>query len=82
MDPMQVLKMPLKTFWSANRQIDRLQAERDQRTLQLLLAAQSGDGAKDTFEALRAELETPMLIIKGFDEERYLEMQRKYNKAK
>jgi hypothetical protein len=80
MSPMQVLKMPLKTFWSANKQIDRLQAEQDQRTLQLLLAAQSGDGAKDTFEALRAEVDTPMLVIKGFDEARFLEMQQKFNK--
>lgn len=78
----QVMQMPLVMFWSANKAIDRLHAERAQSDLQVAIAGQSGEGAKELFENLRLQVGTPALVIKGFDESKFLELKGKINPEK
>jgi hypothetical protein len=73
------MQMPLVMFWSANKQIDRLQAEQAQMNLQVGIAGQSGEGAKELFAALKLQVGSPAVVIKGFDEAKFLELQRKLN---
>ena len=74
-----VLALPLVTFWSFNRQIDRLKAETEQRQLRVLIAGSSEtpEAAKKLSEILSSEIGTTVLIEKGFDEAKFAELQRK-----
>jgi len=72
------MSMPLAAFWSFNKQVDRLRAEEDQRTLQLLAAAQSPEGVAKTFEALRIELDGPVVIETFFDAEKFKELKSRF----
>lgn len=78
----QVLKLPLRTFWAFNRQVDRLRAERDARALRIASAAQSPEGSKELAEALRAELATPVVVEKTFDEAKWDELATKFAKQR
>lgn len=71
--------MPLAMFWSANKQIDRLKAESDRRQLKLVLAGAAPEGARDLDAALMEEMGSPSVVVRGFDEAKFLEMQKKLN---
>ena len=73
-----VLKLPLRTFWSFNRQVDRLRAEADQRQLRLLAAAENPEAAKQLVQDLRMELDSPVVIERQFDEVKFLELQARF----
>lgn len=73
----EVLKLPLRTFWSFNRQVDRLRAEEDQRSLRVASSAQSAEGAKALTEQLKEELASPVVIERSFDEEGWQRLKQK-----
>lgn len=73
-----VLKLPLRTFWSLNRQIDRLRAEDDQRSLRIANASQSAEAAKELAEMLRLELDAPVVIEKKFDAAKFDELAARF----
>ena len=53
------LAMPLKTFWLMNRNIDRIQAKKDMRSLSVSIASQAMAGDSKQFrEALVIEAGT------------------------
>lgn len=74
----QVMGLPLKAFWSANKQISRLQAERDQRRLQIAMSAQDAKAAQSLHESLRLELDSPAIVVKTFDADKFEELKAKY----
>lgn len=78
MDYPAVLKLPLKTFWSLNKQVNRLRAEADQRLLRLFASAQSPEAYKETQQSLSNEVESPTVVQKGFDEDQFLRLQSKF----
>jgi hypothetical protein len=47
--------MPAKRFWFYNNQVERMMAEQDLRTLELLALSHSGEGIQKAFERLVAE---------------------------
>jgi len=71
-----VLQMPLRTFWSYNRQVSRLRAEADQRQLQVLSCAESPEGSKLLAQRLQDEMAHPVLVSKVFDTAKFAELQR------
>lgn len=79
-----VLHLPLVTFWSFNRQIDRLRAEEEQRQLRLILAgaSESPEAVKELVDTLQREIGTTVLIEKGFDEEKFAELQAQFSAAR
>jgi hypothetical protein len=77
MDYRGTLQLPLKTFWSLNRSIDRLRAEEEQRQLRLANASQSADGAKTLTEDLSREIGTPLVIEKRFDADAFSSLREK-----
>lgn len=83
MDYRTVMAMPLRTFWSLNRQINRIRAEKDQRLLRLLVNANSPtpEGLKALNESLRQEIEMPVLVEKQFDAAKFDELAKKFNKG-
>lgn len=74
----EVRKLPLRTFWSYNRQIDRLRAEEDQRQLRVAVATQNGEAATALIEALRLELDAPVVVEKKFDAAKFAELQARF----
>ncbi|WP_139216570.1 hypothetical protein [Sphingomonas sp. NFR04] len=78
------MKLPLRTFWSYNRQIDRIRAERDQRTFRLLItaAAQSKEPVTALVESLRLELDSPVVVEKKFDEAKFDELRDRFASGK
>lgn len=76
-----VLSLPIKTFWSLNRQVNRLRAEADIRSLRITSAAASGEAATKLHDELQREIETPVLVEKKFDEAKFLELQQKFAKG-
>ena len=81
MDYEEVRKLPLRTFWSFNRQIDRLRAERDQRHMRILAAVQTPEAAANLIESLRLELDAPVVVEKRFDAEKFRELQERFAKG-
>jgi hypothetical protein len=59
----QVMDMPLRAFWSFNGQVARLRAETDLRSLQIAVAAQSGEALNDLNEQLRIENASPTVVV-------------------
>lgn len=59
----EVLDMPLRAFWSLNRNISRIRAEEDMRTIQVMGALQSGEIYQTTMAQLQEEHDRPMVII-------------------
>lgn len=76
-----VLALPLVTFWSFNRQIDRLRAEQEQRQLRLLIAgsSESPEVAKKLSDTLANEIGKPTIVEKPFDDEKFKELARKFS---
>jgi hypothetical protein len=52
----EVMALPIRAFWTLNRNINRLLAEEDLRALMLHAARQSPEGAREHENKLRAEL--------------------------
>jgi hypothetical protein len=73
-----VLRLPLKTFWSLNRQVDRLRAEGEQRQLRVIGAAQDPKTAKQLGEALDTEIGTPVVVEKAFDSKQFEELSKRF----
>jgi len=76
----QVLDLPLVLFWTLNRQIDRLRAERDLRQLWIVGSAQSGDASKGLAEQLQSELGRPLILQKRFDPNKFKELASRFKK--
>jgi hypothetical protein len=81
-DYWQVLKLPLTTFWSLNRQVNRLRAEGELRFLKVQAVAQSSEGYTQLAQELTGELGRPAIVEKGFDEEKFLELQEKLSASR
>lgn len=77
----EVRKLPLRTFWSFNRQIDRLRAEKDQRQMRIAAAVQNPEAAANLIESLRLELDSPVVVEKRFDEAKFKELADKFAKG-
>jgi hypothetical protein len=52
----EVMALPIRAFWTLNRNINRLLAEEDLRAMMMHMARQSPEGARDHEIKLRAEL--------------------------
>lgn len=78
----ETLKLPLKVFWTLNRQVNRLRAECDQRHMRVIGGSQNEEGAQILSEALRLEIDSPVVVTKEFDEDKFLELQRQFMGAK
>lgn len=79
----EVLRLPLATFWSFNRQVDRLRAESEQRQIMAYLAG-SPDAAEmrtKALEALKREIGVTVLFERGFDDAKFEELQKKFSKG-
>lgn len=72
-----VLKWPLRTFWSMNRQISRLRAEDDQRVLRVHSAVEDPNAVKSLNEDLNAQIQTPVVIEKKFDADGFASLQKR-----
>ena len=58
-----VMEMPLRSFWSFNRNISRIQAENDMRAITVAGAVQSGETYTSTNDRLAKEHGTPLRTI-------------------
>lgn len=76
-----VLEMPLVTFWSYNRQINRLRAEQDQRLMRVMTAVNSPEGYEALAKTLEEEIGRATVVEKGFDEEQFKRLAQKFNKG-
>lgn len=76
--------MPLATFWSFNRQVDRLRAESEQRLIMAFLAGspEAGEARARALEALKREIGTTVLIEKGFDDAKFNELRKKFSEER
>lgn len=57
--------MRISTFWMMHRNIDRLQAEDDLRTINLLGSAHTGDGITKVIDQLQKQLGTVVKVDEG-----------------
>jgi hypothetical protein len=73
-----VLKLPLKTFWAFNRQLDRLRAEEEQRLLQVMACAQSAESVTRMQKQLQDQIGEPVEHEKVFDASRFEELKKKF----
>ena len=76
-----VLRLPLTTFWSLNRQLGRLRAEEDHRHLRIIGAGQDAKSAKQLGEALDAEIGNPVVVEKAFNAKKFEELAKKFKPA-
>lgn len=68
MSPLELLGVPLTMFWMLSRNIDRLRAEEDVRSLQVARAAQAdGEGVKAFMEGLQLRIGRPVVTDKVYD---------------
>lgn len=74
-----VLALPLRTFWSFNRQVDRLRAEAEQRQLRVLVSSESPEGVKALAEHLEREIGMPVVVEKALDTKTFAELQKKFS---
>ncbi|MDR9847016.1 hypothetical protein [Herbaspirillum huttiense] len=56
MSPFEVMELPLRTFWLLQDNIDRIEAQRDMRSLTVGLHQQSGEAAIALRQRLTVEL--------------------------
>lgn len=79
-----VLRLPLRTFWSLNRQVDRLRAEQEQRQLRLISAGTSEDpkSARSVAEALEGQIGKPVVYERKFDSKRFEELRKRFARKK
>lgn len=75
-----VLDLPLVTFWSFNRQVDRLRAEGEQRMLRVQASAQSEVGVKELGDLLQREIGHPVVFEKKFDAANFAKLAEKFGK--
>jgi hypothetical protein len=52
----ETMDLPAPVFWMLNKNIDRLRAEDDVRSLQTAIAAQSGESAQKHLDALHKQM--------------------------
>lgn len=81
-----VLKLPLKTFWLLNRQLNRLRAEEDLRRLKISVASGSEEGFNTAHGELVKELGSPVIMEDKpndtvLDQKRFLELQERMQRA-
>lgn len=74
MSDTHVLKMPIKRFWMMNGNIERVQAQRDIRTLSVVASAQSGEMAQETRDGLLGEMGTVAISAPERDEQGFTEL--------
>jgi hypothetical protein len=77
-DYWDVLKWPLKTFWSMQRQVDRLRAEEDQRSLQIAAAVQGGEAAVKLQEELARQIGEPVVKEMIFNTDQFDKLKEKF----
>lgn len=57
LSPKQIMEMPIYMFWSMCRNIDRVRAERDLRTLNIFLAASAAvQGSSEMLDEVKKNL--------------------------
>lgn len=61
----QVMDLPIKTFWLMNENIDRIQAQKDMRSLTIAFSAQSQAAADQFRQRLIAETGTIVKLERG-----------------
>jgi hypothetical protein len=79
---MQVREMPLRTFWSYNRQVDRLRAEEDIRQLNLLASHQDPEGCKQLGERLMREIANPVHVEQKFDSSQFDNLKKQFSQPR
>lgn len=62
----EVLAMPVRTFWFMNSNIDRIQAQKDMRSLTVAVCGQGGGEAAQTFRE-RLVIEAGTVVKLKFD---------------
>lgn len=62
----EVLAMPVRTFWFMNSNIDRVQAQKDMRSLTVAVCGQGGGEAAQTFRE-RLVIEAGTVVKLKFD---------------
>jgi hypothetical protein len=77
-----ILKMPLRTFWSFNRQVDRLRAEDEQRRLRLIIVGENPEAAIKLAETLRGEVGMPVIFERKFDDAMFDKLQQQAHGVK
>jgi hypothetical protein len=66
----EVMELPIDAFWLMNRNIGRIQATEDVRSLEVAISAQSGEGFKSQRERLIAETGVVFKGAQVYDDER------------
>lgn len=59
--------MPIRTFWSFTKNINRIQADNDLRAMDIALSANSGEFAKELRERLIETLKSPVKAEEKID---------------
>jgi hypothetical protein len=59
----EMMALPIKTFWFMNATIDRINAQKDMRSLNVAVCGQGGEGATDYREKLILEIGTIVKVI-------------------
>ena len=62
-----VLDMPIRSFWSFNKNMNRIQADNDLRAMDIALASNSGEFAKELRERLVETLGSPVKAEQPID---------------
>lgn len=63
----EVMRMPIRTFWSFTKNINRIQADNDLRAMDIALSANSGEFAKELRERLIETLKSPVKAEEKID---------------
>jgi hypothetical protein len=82
MDYKKVRELPLRTFWSLNRQVDRLRAEKEQRLLRIHSAAEHPETVKALADSLNGQIATPVIFEKKFDADRFETLRQRLQPSK
>lgn len=56
-------KTPLKTFWMLHKNVDRISAERDQRSALIAIKSQSSEGMTEMMKDLRDQMGTTIVTV-------------------
>lgn len=62
-----VLDMPIRTFWSFNKNMNRIQADNDLRAMDIALSSNSGEYAKELRDRLVETLASPFKAEQPID---------------
>lgn len=77
----ETLALPLKTFWSLNRQVSRLRAEEDIRSMGNTSAVNSAEGFEARMRNLQSEIGTPSLVVKRLDEDAFMRLKKQFGQG-